>query len=95
MNEYKNLYVISYDIPKDRTRNRVSKVLEGFGQRVQYSLFECRLNNTQLQMLKVKLMKLINNNEDSIIIYRLTPEAQRFVEYIGLKKHFDEDIFYV
>lgn len=46
-------------------------------------------------MLKVKLMKLINNNEDSIIIYRLTPEAQRFVEYIGLKKHFDEDIFYV
>ncbi|WDC85200.1 CRISPR-associated endonuclease Cas2 [Caloramator sp. mosi_1] len=95
MNENKNLYVISYDISKDRTRNKVSKVLEGFGQRVQYSLFECRLNNTQLQTIKMKLLKLIDNKEDSIIIYKLTPEAQRFIEYLGIKKNYKEDIFYV
>lgn len=95
MDDYKNLCVVSYDISKDRTRNKVSKVLEGFGQRVQYSLFECKLNNTQLQILKMKLLKLINNGEDSIIIYRLTPEAQKFIEYIGNKKQIDEEIFYV
>lgn len=95
MNDIKNLYVISYDICKDRRRNKVSKVLEGFGQRVQYSIFECYLNNTQLQILKTKLLKLINCNEDSIIIYRLTPEAQNFIDYVGNIKKEKEDVFYV
>lgn len=95
MNDIKNLYVISYDICKDRRRNKVSKVLEGFGQRVQYSIFECYLNNTQLQILKTKLLKLINYNEDSIIIYRLTPEAQNFIDYVGNIKKEKEDVFYV
>ena len=40
-------YVISYDIPDDRRRNQLAKVLKGFGTRVQYSVFEAHLNRTQ------------------------------------------------
>ena len=35
--------VVSYDITNDRRRLKVMKTLEGFGERVQYSVFECRL----------------------------------------------------
>ena len=40
-------YVISYDIPDDRRRGQLAKVLKGFGTRVQYSVFEAHLNRTQ------------------------------------------------
>jgi CRISPR-associated protein Cas2 len=36
-------YVVSYDIPEDRKRDRASKTLLDFGARVQYSVFECIL----------------------------------------------------
>jgi CRISPR-associated protein Cas2 len=38
------LYVISYDIPDDKRRKKIADLLEGYGQRVQYSVFECQLN---------------------------------------------------
>jgi CRISPR-associated protein Cas2 len=40
-------YVVSYDIPEDRKRDRVSKTLLDFGARVQYSVFECILDGKQ------------------------------------------------
>jgi len=39
----RTLYVIAYDIPSNRRRTKVHKVLCGFGQWTQYSLFECYL----------------------------------------------------
>ena len=37
------MYVVSYDITSDRLRNKIAKTLEGYGTRIQYSVFECRL----------------------------------------------------
>lgn len=41
------LYLISYDIAVDKRRTKIAKLLEGFGQRVQYSVFECDLTTKQ------------------------------------------------
>ncbi|MBC7317262.1 MAG: CRISPR-associated endonuclease Cas2, partial [Chloroflexi bacterium] len=41
-------YVISYDIPNDRHRLRIAHLLEGYGERVQYSVFEVWLTEKQL-----------------------------------------------
>ena len=44
-------YVISYDIESDRTRRKLAKLLEGYGVRIQYSVFECNLTDKRFQKL--------------------------------------------
>ena len=64
-------YVISYDIPDDRRRNQLAKVLKGFGNRVQYSVFEAHLNKRQYEALKRAVENLIEPSEDSVRYYVL------------------------
>lgn len=78
------LYVISYDLSNDRRRTRLAKILEGFGQRVQYSVFECDLTAQQYGILKRKMCKLIVPDEgDSLRIYRLCAACVRTIELVG------------
>ena len=64
-------YVISYDIPDDRRRNQLAKVLKGFGTRVQYSVFEAHLNRRQFDALKQAVARLLEPSEDSVRYYAL------------------------
>ena len=64
-------YVISYDIPDDRRRNQLAKVLKGFGTRVQYSVFEAHLNRRQYEDLKQAVDRLLEPSEDSVRYYAL------------------------
>ncbi|HWQ12857.1 MAG TPA: CRISPR-associated endonuclease Cas2 [Roseiflexaceae bacterium] len=78
------LYVVAYDIPVDRRRARVAKVLEGFGQRVQGSVFECDLTDRQYAALRRRLAKLIRAGEgDSLRTYRLCASCATTVEVVG------------
>lgn len=40
----KKLYLIIYDITDNKRRRKVSKILEKYGIRIQFSAFECELN---------------------------------------------------
>lgn len=51
-------YVIAYDLTGDRERDRLSKVLEGFGVRAQKSVFECRLTKSGEATLRRKIEAL-------------------------------------
>lgn len=74
------LYVVSYDVMDTRRRNRVSRALEGFGQRVQHSVFECWLDDGQLVALKQALASEIDPAEDHIRYYPLCPkDVQRLI----------------
>ena len=53
------MYIVSYDIASDRLRNRIARTLEGYGRRVQYSVFECELSEKRYKELYEKLLKLI------------------------------------
>ena len=64
-------YVISYDIPDDRRRGQLAKVLKGFGTRVQYSVFEAHLTRSQFKQMKQAVNGIINTNEDSVRYYAL------------------------
>lgn len=55
--------VVCYDISDDRRRNRVSQILEGFGSRVQKSVFECDLNDRQFQKLHQRLAKVLKDDD--------------------------------
>ena len=52
--------VVTYDIPNDRRRLKVMKTLEGYGDRVQYSVFECLITNATYGQLRQRLGKLIS-----------------------------------
>lgn len=64
-------YVISYDIPDDRRRGQLAKVLKGFGTRVQYSVFEAHLTRSQFKQMKQAVSSVINTDADSVRYYAL------------------------
>jgi CRISPR-associated protein Cas2 len=77
------LILLSYDVPDDRRRTRLAHALKDFGERVQYSVFECRLTPKQLDRLRERVRPLIAPEEDSLRIYVLCAECQGRIESLG------------
>jgi CRISPR-associated protein Cas2 len=70
-------FLICYDIEDDRRRNRVARMLLGWGRRVQYSVFEVAcVREADLERLKRELEN-IRENGDSIRIYRFSEKTRR------------------
>ena len=91
----RTLYVIAYDIPSDRRRTKVHKVLCGFGQWTQYSLFECHLTQKELVTLRGKLDKLLKPEEDSLRFYPLCTPCVAKVVTIGSPKPEEQSVFVI
>lgn len=78
------LYVVAYDIPCDKRRKKVSDLLEGYGQRVQYSVFECVLAGAKYDELRDRLRSRVVLQEDSIRFYPLSGHTLAQVETWGV-----------
>lgn len=76
-------YVIAYDIPSDKRRTKVHKILSGFGQWTQYSLFEAFLSDKELVLLQGKLDRLLKPDKDSVRFYPLCQACVKRVETVG------------
>jgi len=72
-----HFFVVSYDIPDDKRRTKVHKVLEDFGERVQYSVFECRLRYKDYQRLQQRLRPVLNLDEDDVRFFHLCENCVR------------------
>jgi len=88
--------VVSYDVASDgssgqRRLRRVSKACQNFGQRVQYSVFECIVDPAQWALLKDRLISEINPEKDSLRFYYLGSNWHRRVEHVGAKKSIEQD----
>jgi CRISPR-associated protein Cas2 len=76
--------LIAYDIRSDRTRRRVAETLEGYGQRVQRSVFECDLTKAQYEELRTKLDALRGDAAaSSIRCYHLCATCVGKVSLLG------------
>jgi CRISPR-associated protein Cas2 len=68
-------YLIIYDLPDNKAankrRNRLHKMLSGYGAWTQYSVFECFLSVIKFTQLQIKIEKLIKPEEDSVRVYVL------------------------
>ena len=66
-------YVVAYDITNTKRRKKLSELLEAYGQRVNYSVFEIELNETKLDRLlyEIERQKLINSKYDSLRFYHI------------------------
>jgi CRISPR-associated protein Cas2 len=81
--------VATADAAGERRLRRVAKICEGFGQRVQNSVFECTLNEAQLEKLVHRLEKTIDTDKDSLRIYRLRQPRDQYLQVIGKSLEFD------
>jgi len=88
-------YVIAYDIPNDKRRTKIHKVLLGFGKWTQYSLFECFLTRKQLVLLRSKLAEHLVAREDSVRFYPLCASCVSKVETVGGPLPADDYLFVV
>lgn len=83
----KTLYVISYDVVSNRKRNKIAKILEGYGTRVQYSVFESILSQSDFANLYNLLMKVeIDAATDSIYFYSICSNCEKKIITIGRKQ---------
>ena len=81
------MYVISYDITSNKLRNKIAKTLEGYGRRVQYSVFECRITLKQYEILYKKLLELMKDvTEGNIRIYKICMNCEQNITTIGIVK---------
>jgi CRISPR-associated protein Cas2 len=77
------LYVISYDIPDDKRRARLAKLLKGYGMRVQKSVFEADLDGRGYADLRRRVDRVVDGKVDSVRFYRMCADCRAQVETIG------------
>ena len=88
------MVLISYDVQTStaegrRRLRRVAKACQDYGQRVQFSVFECIVDPAQWAILKKTLIDEINEEFDSLRFYFLGANWKRRVEHIGAKAAVD------
>jgi CRISPR-associated protein Cas2 len=76
--------VVSYDIADDKRRTRVAKALEGYGTRVQYSVFEVNLPPARIDELRQELAAIMDAQADSIRYYALCAACYERIEVVGI-----------
>ena len=82
MEKKKEFYVVAYDIRSDRHRVRLSKLLEKYGVRVNYSVFECMFTPGQLKLVKKRVGSMLNPKYDSVIFYPCCLDCYAKIEYV-------------
>lgn len=90
------MVLVSYDVATSdeggqRRLRRVAKICKNYGQRVQYSVFECIVEPAQWTMLRQQLIDEIKETEDSLRFYFLGANWRKRIEHVGAKAGFDQE----
>ena len=88
------MVLVSYDVRTSepggaRRLRRVAKVCRNFGQRVQFSVFECLVDPTQWVRLRQQLINEIDEELDSLRFYFLGANWKKRIEHLGKTEHVD------
>ncbi|MEA5537320.1 CRISPR-associated endonuclease Cas2 [Crocosphaera sp. XPORK-15E] len=77
------LVLVVYDIPNDKRRTKLSKFLEGYGKRVQWSVFECFLSLEEMTKLYEQVKTRVDPEDDNVRFYWLSKETMSRTLTIG------------
>lgn len=88
--------LVTYDVASgglagSKRLRHVAKICTRYGQRVQFSVFECLIDPAQYEALKHELSKVIDSSKDSLRFYNLGKRWQNRVEHIGAKRPYDPE----
>ena len=94
--EYKNmLHLVAYDIRKPSRLRKVAKTCEDFGMRVEYSVFECDLIESDFVIFWELLSQIIDHDEDCILAYRICGTCVTKIESIGAISRPGKPLYYI
>ena len=90
------LVVVSYDVKTEdaagrRRLRKIAKACQDYGQRVQFSVFECEVSPARWVELKARLLAILDLTRDSLRFYNLGADGQRRIEHVGAKVPLDLD----
>lgn len=90
------LVVISYDVQTTdaagrRRLRRIAKTCQDYGQRVQFSIFECEVSPARWVELRARLLSIMDSKTDSLRFYNLGADGQRRIEHVGTRQPLDLD----
>ncbi|MEC9345238.1 MAG: CRISPR-associated endonuclease Cas2 [Pseudomonadota bacterium] len=79
------LYIVTYDISDQRRWRRVFKAMQGYGDWLQLSVFQCRLTRRRRAEMETRLRELVKNGEDHVLLIDVGPADRTHlaVESIG------------
>lgn len=80
------MVVIVYDIPDNKRRTQLANFLEGYGRRVQLSVFECYISLTEMRKLYQLVKKKVKEDEDNVRFYWISDESMSMALTIGSDK---------
>lgn len=86
--------LVAYDVATStpsgsRRLRRVSKVCLDYGQRVQNSVFECKVDPAQYVAFKERILKIIDEQKDSVRFYHLGNQWQKRIEHYGKNEDYN------
>jgi CRISPR-associated protein Cas2 len=73
----RNSYLVCYDICDDKRLRKVFQVMRGYGDHLQYSVFECQLKDSDLAKLRAELAGIIHHTEDQVLFVCIGPSDGR------------------
>ncbi len=80
-------YIVCYDIADDKRLRKVFKACSNYGMHLQFSVFECDLNPSELIGMERELSGIINHAEDQVLFISLGPaegRGERVIHSVGL-----------
>ena len=78
------LFVVAcYDIADEKRLQKIAKLMEDYGFRVLYSVFECLLSRSTFDEMKARVEKIIDPHADSVIYYLLCNHCRQRIDHLG------------
>lgn len=93
--EKEMLTLVAYDISEARRLARVARICEDYGVRVQYSLFECRLEEDEFEDFWLKLLDEIDEKEDRLVAYKIDARSAKQTQTAGTMVCSEKVVCYV
>ena len=84
------LYIVTYDISDQRRWRRVFKVMHGYGEWLQLSVFQCRLTRRRRAELETALRELVKNGEDHVLLIDVGPADKTHLAVESIGKSFSK-----
>ena len=83
-------YIVTYDIANNRRWRRVFKTMNGFGEWLQLSVFQCRLSRRRRAELETKLREIIKTGEDHVLVIDIGPTDKTDLAVKSIGKTFSK-----
>lgn len=89
------LTLVAYDITDPKRLHRVACICEDWGLRIQYSVFECRLETTAFDHFWTELTAAIDAKTDRLVAYKICTKCARQIHSQGIQTHNEKVVAYV